>query len=371
MADSGGTGGAAGPSAGELRQLRIEVDKLRERLDFMAPMLSLLNFTQDFFQRVECEASVQLMRLKNANVAGLQSGSEKEVVDSKMVDTAKWLHSMTDIVIGLQTTTADLKSSVRSVVSACTGVDSTPAGGGHLLRPGAHPPARAPSAGGGASSTSSPRVPTPREAGSGSVSVSGGGGARVQQQQLQQQSQQARPLPPRTTAPSVAPSGSAAIGGGGYSATGFSGFGASAGVAGGYSAYGPAGPPPTAAFSRLAEPSWLTGKVGGGMDSTLEFGGLSLGRGTWANAYRQATGSRREALRLLCNTGIVTERELADDLTVISEEHIEECISIAGEILQRWPPGSGPPPLREAKAFFEERLAAIYMKRAPSAFGPA
>eukprot|EP00446_Apocalathium_sp_SHHI-4_P017857 CAMPEP_0177289668 /NCGR_PEP_ID=MMETSP0367-20130122/75340_1 /TAXON_ID=447022 ORGANISM="Scrippsiella hangoei-like, Strain SHHI-4" /NCGR_SAMPLE_ID=MMETSP0367 /ASSEMBLY_ACC=CAM_ASM_000362 /LENGTH=235 /DNA_ID=CAMNT_0018747119 /DNA_START=17 /DNA_END=725 /DNA_ORIENTATION=+ len=235
---------------------------------------------------------------------------------------------MTDIVIGLQTTTADLKSSVRSVVSASTGVDSTPAGGGHLLRPGAHPSARAPSAGGSSS-------------------------------------------PAATTAPSVAPSGSAAIGGGGYSATGFSGFGASAGVAGGYSAYGPAGPPPTAAFSRLAEPSWLTGKVGGGMDSTLEFGGLSLGRGTWANAYRQATGSRREALRLLCNTGIVTERELADDLTVISEEHIEECISIAGEILQRWPPGSGPPPLREAKAFFEERLAAIYMKRAPSAFGPA
>lgn len=98
-------------------------------------------------------------------------------------------------------------------------------------------------------------------------------------------------------------------------------------------------------------------------------GGLQLGQGTWANVYRQATGPRRDALRLLYTSGIVTERELADDLTVISESHVEECIIIAAEMLKRWPSEHGPAPQREAKAFFEERLAALYMTRGPTAFG--
>merc|ERR1719330_2153908 len=86
-------------SSNELQQLRLQVDKLRERLDFMAPMLSLLNFTQDFFQRVECEASVQLLRLKNAKVTGA-GGDVSD--DPNMADTAKWLHTMTDLVMSLQ-----------------------------------------------------------------------------------------------------------------------------------------------------------------------------------------------------------------------------------------------------------------------------
>eukprot|EP00913_Durusdinium_trenchii_P030459 g28532.t1 len=92
------------------------------------------------------------------------------------------------------------------------------------------------------------------------------------------------------------------------------------------------------------------------LQSTLECGGLALGRGTWANAYRSAPhGSRRrQALKMLCELGIVTEKELADDLTVISDEHIEECVSIGLTMLQRWP-NHAPPPL-EAKERTTSRL---------------
>ena len=45
------------------------------------------------------------------------------------------------------------------------------------------------------------------------------------------------------------------------------------------------------------------------LQSTLEFGGMALGAGTWANAYRRSTGQRREALRLLCTLGIITEKD--------------------------------------------------------------
>eukprot|EP00812_Abedinium_dasypus_P003493 NODE_1430_length_1143_cov_358.623162.p1 GENE.NODE_1430_length_1143_cov_358.623162~~NODE_1430_length_1143_cov_358.623162.p1 ORF type:complete len:339 (+),score=91.05 NODE_1430_length_1143_cov_358.623162:136-1017(+) len=99
--------------------------------------------------------------------------------------------------------------------------------------------------------------------------------------------------------------------------------------------------------------------------SSLEVGGLELGIGTWALAYHEAQGARRTALKLLCGTGIVSERELSDDLTVVSEEHIEECISIAMEMLVMWPPKHGLPSQAEAQAFFEERLAALYMRKVP------
>ncbi|CAK9096842.1 unnamed protein product [Durusdinium trenchii] len=102
------------------------------------------------------------------------------------------------------------------------------------------------------------------------------------------------------------------------------------------------------------------------LQSTLECGGLALGRGTWANAYRSAPhGSRRrQALKMLCELGIVTEKELADDLTVISDEHIEECVSIGLTMLQRWP-NHAPPPL-EAKEFFQAQLEAMYRDKVPS-----
>merc|ERR1719506_3176350 len=96
------------------------------------------------------------------------------------------------------------------------------------------------------------------------------------------------------------------------------------------------------------------------MDSSMS--GV-MGRGSWATAYRQASGNRKEALRLLCSSGIVTARELSDDLTVISDDHIEECVQIATEMLQTWTLEMWARQPQEAKKFFEARLTALYQRK--------
>jgi len=95
--------------------------------------------------------------------------------------------------------------------------------------------------------------------------------------------------------------------------------------------------------------------------TSMDVLGITLGDGNWASAYRQAVGDRREALRLLCQSGVVTAHELVDDLTVVPEEHIEECISIGLLMLEKWPPSGGLLPKEEAKAFFEKHLAQLYV----------
>lgn len=291
-------------SAEDLRQLQLEVDKLKERLDFMAPMLSLLNFTQDFFQRVECEASVQLMRLKNAKLDARSKGSAPP--DADKVDTAKWLHTMTDLVMALQTTPAALQTPPAM---------ATPLPGAEPVLQWESPVIRT-------------RNPEDKIDKMGIWSNDDSDVSQIRDEKVFWR-------PGSGTTSGTAPSSSVPASAGRLPA-----------------------PSPAQSVPPLAA-----------LDNTLEFAGLSLGKGTWANAYRQATGARRDALRLLCTSGIVTERELADDLTVISDDHVEECIGIAQEMLRRWPSDRGPPPQRESKAFFEERLAALYLQRAPVAFG--
>lgn len=286
-----------------VRHLQLEVDKLKERLDFMAPLLSLMNFTQDFFQKIECESSVQLTRLRNAKLTKLNILSPAE--DEKMVETAKWLNVATDVLLGLSEKEPPGQPPVSA--SGFTNSTSTP-----ISRPGISGPGFTPGS-----------LPSDRP---GSLSSESNFNSRI-----------SYPTPgyARMTGPPLD------LVDGRGSATNFSIFG-----------------------------SRRQSRLGPALDdeTTLEFRGFSLGKGTWANAYRQATGTRREALSLLCKTGIVTERELADDLTVINETHIEECVLIASEMLQRWPSRNVPPPIEEAKTFFEERLAALYMRRAPSPF---
>jgi len=118
-------------------------------------------------------------------------------------------------------------------------------------------------------------------------------------------------------------------------------------------------PDDQSATEPLAEPG-----AGGSPGFAVEGpGGLVLGRGSWANAYRQAQGPRREALRFLCTSGIVTARELGDDNTVINDEHIDECVSIAQEMLKTWPLEVWATQPQETNKFFEARLAALYKRR--------
>merc|ERR1712129_275802 len=65
----------------------------------MAPRLSLLHNMQDYVQRVECEASVQLLRLKSARLAETSTPGDLEKEDPNSVETAKWLHTLTDLLI--------------------------------------------------------------------------------------------------------------------------------------------------------------------------------------------------------------------------------------------------------------------------------
>lgn len=90
---------------------------------------------------------------------------------------------------------------------------------------------------------------------------------------------------------------------------------------------------------------------------------LILGRGSWAIAYQQAQGMRRQALQFLCTSGIVTQREVSDDLTVISHEHIDECILIATDMLQQKPADVWKQQVQDAKHFFEAKLAKLYQRK--------
>eukprot|EP00429_Kryptoperidinium_foliaceum_P075576 CAMPEP_0176226350 /NCGR_PEP_ID=MMETSP0121_2-20121125/22217_1 /TAXON_ID=160619 /ORGANISM="Kryptoperidinium foliaceum, Strain CCMP 1326" /LENGTH=195 /DNA_ID=CAMNT_0017565617 /DNA_START=76 /DNA_END=660 /DNA_ORIENTATION=+ len=154
---------ASAPVAEELRQLRVQVDKLKERLDFMAPMLSLLTFTQDFFQRVECEASVQLMRLKNAKLALAPpnaGGGADCVDDEKMVDLAKWLNTMTDLVIALQGSSSTPSAGRAPPPTTASAATTPPGRDAHSMSEAATP-------------TRSP-VHTPRQEGGSYGPMSGG-----------------------------------------------------------------------------------------------------------------------------------------------------------------------------------------------------
>jgi len=315
----------------EVRELRLQIDKLRERLDWMAPRLLLLQRMDDYVQRVECEASVQLLRLKNARLSTpTQRDLQKE--DPNSVETAKWLHTLTDLVINCITGDGDSFSPASpSQTTKRERRQQQQEQQQQLLA--------------GQTSQTSNRSTTNEDGASSTVSS----GSRSTTGSNRRERTQQQQMMPGVSAPELRPARETKREsrrqqqqqGGDFVE----------------SAIFNARPSSTAAMGEID------------VDNNLTRRGLVLGKGTWANAYRQATGLRRDALRLLCSTGIVTERELADDLTVISEEHVEECVTIAREMLQKWTPELGPPPQQEAKAFFEEKLAAMYMKRAPAPFG--
>lgn len=426
--------------ADELKELKLQVDNLRRRLDSMAPALTLMGFNQDYCQRMECEASVQLMRLKNARIMdpSAQEGRYRE--SSGMppcAEMAKWLHIMTDTIIhkpGIPTNSGGA-TPVRREISNKWEQSIVKQ---HLSVP-AIESARIPQA-----LEELSTVPTPKVGDRplqtvfvGDLGPSDTFGASPQADIPRAVSQTGNRSPKSGGALVVPQTGiidSASVkhdkweGTEDKSApqTGSTGVGLPAGVVpqrrwetpllievtGGKSpqSHGtldssnqsqddrsslrqPLGgvfpmlsapdlrlhsgwtrdtaPEPPPFDSLLPVIGQFTPHDVETVDSTLERRGLALGKGTWATAYKEATGVRRDALRMLCTTSIVTERELADDLTVISEEHIDECVSIATEMLKRWPPKFGPPPQAEAKAFFEERLAMMYMGRVSAPMGPA
>jgi hypothetical protein len=298
----------------DIRLLQNQVDALAGRLDFIAPKLSLLSLTLQSSQKVESEALVQLMRMKSAKVGHVAPNVDVVADLSSPVVLARWLHVITDVVLALfarshQPGARDpserrTPSRQRTASEVRASINPRRSSGGD-----------APNSARERSTSPAVYMFSPKKV------VNAGSFSPRSTEQCFQEHESGTPrkqLRHRLEAASAHPN----LGSQGSSRA--------------------------------------------DMDTTLDRQGLVLGNGAWASAYRKSTGARREALRILGSTGIVTERELADDLTEIGQDHIEECISIAMEMLAKWPPQYGPVPRAEGKAFFEKRLAELYLGRASS-----
>eukprot|EP00403_Amphidinium_massartii_P004810 CAMPEP_0178381014 /NCGR_PEP_ID=MMETSP0689_2-20121128/5763_1 /TAXON_ID=160604 /ORGANISM="Amphidinium massartii, Strain CS-259" /LENGTH=285 /DNA_ID=CAMNT_0020001181 /DNA_START=33 /DNA_END=887 /DNA_ORIENTATION=+ len=273
---------------------------MQERLELMGPLLPLANFAQEYFQKLEYEASKQLQRLRSSGrlLDSFQSVAEGQSTDLEM---ARWLAVITDAMLALA-----------------------------MITGGASDPNKA---GGQINTTAS----SPKSAKSWQSFGTGGSGAESQRVALARVQQDPfLPLPGEDDVQ--------VFGVGGDDERRVRGIRGDSGgeskVLGAYHDYDPqrlAGRGAAqAASSSSSQPVGGFGQ-GASPDQSASLSGLRLGKGSWAVAYRQASGTRRDALRLLYRSGIVTQRELADDLTVISEEHIEECVYIATEMLKSRP----------------------------------
>jgi len=366
------TASATAASQEDIRRLQAQLDQMKERLDFISPILPLVNFVQDFFQKVECEANLQLMRMQKAQV--MQGGNEgdKEGMSNAQLETVKFIHFVTDMLLGMQggglnTELSTLHSNVGEQASpnqepGTARLSKRPAG--NVRQP--TPPLRAEDEAGGASGASGGSARSSRRPSGNGVQQTAG--------------QWAPPTPPlrlehqeRTT--------------GGYLLRSPSSPGATYVLPrdrieqqqqqqyserqAGQLRLGPALPklsPSEVSREQSASALSMEAGTGGTEEDHVEHmhslgPNIVLGKGSWAASYRQARGNRRDSLRLLCTCGIVTSRELSDDLTVISEEHIEECVLIASEMLNTWPLDEWSKQPGEAKKFFEAKLTALYQKK--------
>ena len=301
----------------ELQGLQAQVALLTERMDHMAAKVSAMHFTHEFCDKLEYESQLQLLRLRLTD--GFQNAAM--TTSKPSLQTAQLLHVMVETVLQLRQDLGEPPRPRRCSPEALPASEPRMARG-QELRIDSH----------GQSSPSSPVRRGWDDAGTPMPArhLAGMTHALRIDSNVGYASYSSPPSPhndPCRTAEFGAPVPQNVV------------------------PHGPATP-----------------MVFDAMGSTLEFDGLALGKGTWAEAYRQAPlgTPRREALKLLCNLGIVTEKELADDLTVISDEHIEECVVIALTMLQKWPPSQGLPPVHQAKEFFQTQLEALYRDKVPS-----
>eukprot|EP00927_Polykrikos_kofoidii_P077029 TRINITY_DN74022_c0_g1_i1.p1 TRINITY_DN74022_c0_g1~~TRINITY_DN74022_c0_g1_i1.p1 ORF type:complete len:366 (+),score=41.30 TRINITY_DN74022_c0_g1_i1:137-1234(+) len=354
--------------AEDVRRLQVQMDQMKERLDFISSMLPIVNFSQDYFQKVECEASVQLLRLQNAQVARKLSDDEEDV-NSAQLETVKWLHFMTEIVMAIVHATGDAATADSPVAGPSCGGSGVGSGWGNA--------SEAPFSSLGIDvGNSSHGSPSTKSAEPSSPALSG---AVVHKPPVSRQYFDVTPPPPsvkpksNVTERTVAPRAGATAGNFLLQTASRS------------------SPAPQAVRPNYSMPhssqvddgssSWPVIEPGtGGTAGAAGLGervlgdgpgGLVLGKGSWATAYNRSHGPRREALRLLCITGIVTARELADDNTVISQEHIDDCVTIAIEMLHTHSMDLWAQQVEEANQFFESRFTTLYTKRVSERTGSA
>jgi len=395
---------ALGPwaRADDLRRLESQIGQVNDRLDFIYSMRPFMEQIKEYFQNVECEASVQMRRLKNVHVA--HQGS-----DDPAEEIVKWLHFVTNWVMACNVPATLVSSQPEpSAEPARDPPDTLPVfgvglGPGQKARPVLLERSRMSSSDISQSQDRYKNDAAPPRSCTPSTAVRGSESHRfdVSQQRLQipqREVPRARspidgsstrvdraqaPTSPSRTMPFHPDPRSMVNQVAAVSSTSATKLFATTDANTHLSPYDSARetPPRTPKTPR----DWGTGTSASGLDLVTDglvqpsserpefaFGGpveqqslsgLMLGKGDWAHAYRRSQGTRRDAMRLLCMSGIVTERELSDDLTVISEEHIDECVQIATEMLQMKSMEAWAQQPQDANKCFEAKLTALYSAR--------
>lgn len=83
--------------------------------------------------------------------------------------------------------------------------------------------------------------------------------------------------------------------------------------------------------------------------------------GSWAKAYREATGERKEALELLERCNIISSQEFA--YSRVSQEHIDECVWIGSHMLRQKPLEEWVALWHEAQQTFKDNVTACFTAR--------
>merc|ERR1719502_1229795 len=87
----------------------------------------------------------------------------------------------------------------------------------------------------------------------------------------------------------------------------------------------------------------------------------SVSQSSWARAYYEAEGEQREAFELLFRCNIISTEEFA--CSVISQEHIQECLWIATHMLQNKPLEEWVSLWQQAQQGFEDSVAECFEAR--------
>lgn len=356
--------------AEEVARLQDQVNDLKKLIESFTPFVPLMTSLQDYFQQVECEASRQSTRLRRASEPAAAHGVCDADLAEPRLELTRWL----------QLATAAVAPAVAGSVESVDGPSQSMHGG----------------------SGWSPRMEVP-------LSENKCSARGLKQQTSLKLPENCMPSPAPTRAPSVISSMSpSSISSSSWfeerspaawslSSPTWFGFGAKDVVSGMGSKTSVSLDKSTSSPSSLSDsesneehggssriegvavfPSMVGGAasecpavaVGSHPDAEIPSKDLAIrsealikGKGAWAKAYQESTGCRRDALYLLCMCGIVTTREVSDDLTAIKSEHIDDCISVATEMLGSLPHVVWTRQPKEANKFFEGRFTALYKQK--------
>lgn len=117
-------------------------------------------------------------------------------------------------------------------------------------------------------------------------------------------------------------------------------------------------------FHQQQQGSTPSGSLYGG-SLTISGREVRLGTGSWANAYREAARNpdRKRALGLIFQTRIISTKEIEDDLTVITPDHIDECVEIALGMLAQYDERQWLNNSEATQAHFEQQLMKMYTRK--------